>query len=254
MSGGHRHLFFSHTDSGVHRLVPEAKVAATVLFVCAVVATPREAFWAFGVDAALLVVVALVARVPLLSLATRLVIEVPFLAFALFLPFLGEGPRTEIWSISLSTGGLWGAWNIVAKGTLGVAATSLLAATTTMPELVAALERLRLPKVLVSIVAFMVRYLDVVSEEMRRMRVARISRGHDPKWIWQARAVAASAGALFIRSFERGERVHLAMLSRGYDGTLYQVEEAPSARRDWVESLLLPACAAVVCISAVVTA
>ena len=254
MSGAHRHLLFTHTDSGVHRLVPEAKVAATFLFVCAVVATPREAFLAFAVDAAVLVVVALVARVPLLRLATRLLIELPFLAFAFFLPFIGSGPRVDVWFLSLSSSGLWGAWNILVKGTLGVAATSLLGATTTVPELVAALERLRLPKVLVAIVAFMVRYLDVITEEMRRMRVARLSRGHDPRWIWQARAVATSAGALFIRSFERGERVHLAMMSRGFDGTLYPSESGVPARRDWATSLLLPATALAACLAAVVTA
>ena len=52
------------------------------------------------------------------------------------------------------------------------------------------------------------------------MGVARQSRGYDPRWLWQARAVASSAGTLFVRSFERGERVHLAMVSRGYAGAM----------------------------------
>lgn len=251
MSGGHSHLLFSHTESGLHRLAPESKVAATFLFVCAVVATPRESFWAFGVDAGLLIAVSLVARVPLWRLAKRLVIELPFLAFAFFLPFLGRGPRVEVWFLSLSESGLWGAWNILIKGALGVAATSLLGATTTVPELVGALERLRVPRVLVAIVGFMVRYMDVVTDEMRRMRVARLSRGHDPRWIWQAQAIAKSAGALFVRSYERGERVHLAMLSRGYDGRLYR-NDAQVVVRDWMLSLALPASASCVCVVALV--
>ena len=64
----------------------------------------------------------------------------------------------------------------------------------------AGLERLRVPRVLVAISGFMVRYADVVTGEMRRMRVARSPAGYDGRWIWQARAVAASAGALFVRS------------------------------------------------------
>jgi cobalt/nickel transport system permease protein len=66
----------------------------------------------------------------------------------------------------------------------------------------------------------MARYLDVIAAEAARMRVARLSRAHDPRWIWEARAVATSTGTLFVRSYERGERVHLAMLSRGYSGAM----------------------------------
>jgi cobalt/nickel transport system permease protein len=74
--------------------------------------------------------------------------------------------------------------------------------------------------VITAIAGFMVRYLGIVAGEGRRMHVARQSRGYDPRWLWQARGIAASAGTLFVRSYERGERVYLAMLSRGYDGTM----------------------------------
>ena len=132
MGGGsaHTHVFFVHADSGVHRLAPECKLAATVLFIFAVVATPKEAIWAFGLDALIIVAIALLARVPLGRLARRLVIELPFLAFAVFLPFVGRGPYVEVGFLTLSEPGLWGAWNIVIKGTIGVAASCLLTATT----------------------------------------------------------------------------------------------------------------------------
>jgi cobalt/nickel transport system permease protein len=68
--------------------------------------------------------------------------------------------------------------------------------------------------------AFMIRYLDVVTDEMQRMKVARTSRGFSARNPTHWPVVARSAGALFIRSYERGERVHLAMLSRGYDGRM----------------------------------
>jgi cobalt/nickel transport system permease protein len=196
------------------------KVAATLAFVLAVVATPRAAFWAFGVDALVLVVVARLATVPLPVLARRLVIELPFVAFALFLPLVGEAPRTEVLGLSLSEPGLWGAWNILAKGTLGVAATVLLASTTSIAGLLVGLDRLHVPRAFTAIAGFMVRYADVITGEARRMRIARLSRGHDPRWPWQGRALAATAGTLFIRSFERGERIHVAMLSRGFAGEL----------------------------------
>ena len=91
--------------------------------------------------------------------------------------------------------------------------------TTDPRDLLVGLERLRVPIQLVQIMGFMVRYLDVVTDELRRMRTARESRGFTARDPRQWPVVARSAGALFIRSFERGERVHLAMISRGYDGT-----------------------------------
>ena len=77
-----------------------------------------------------------------------------------------------------------------------------------------------MPTTLVQIMAFMIRYLSVVTEELRRMHVARVSRGFEARNPRHWPVLAKSFGALFIRSYERGERVHLAMLSRGYTGKM----------------------------------
>jgi cobalt/nickel transport system permease protein len=100
----------------------------------------------------------------------------------------------------------------------------------------------------------MIRYFDVIADDMRRMKVARQSRGHDPRWLWQARAVATSAGALFIRSYERGERVHLAMLSRGFTGSLPELAEGGAPLGSWLAALSFPLLAASICAIAWVTA
>jgi cobalt/nickel transport system permease protein len=244
MAGRHRHLVI-HDEGPLHRLPPQCKLLATVLFVFAVVATPKEQFWAFGVDAAMIALAAAIGRVPLTTVARRLVIEVPFLLFAVLLPFVGRGPRVDVLGLSLSETGLWAAWNIVVKGTLGVAATVVMASTTSIPHILAGLERLRVPRTLVAITAFMIRYGDVIGDELRRMRIARESRGAGSGRLGQARAVATSAGALFVRSYERGERVYLAMASRGYVGSM-PVRDAPSTTRTWIVCLLWPAAAAVV--------
>jgi cobalt/nickel transport system permease protein len=234
----------------VHRLPAHVKLVTLLAFVIVVVATPREAFWAFGVYAGLLVVVAVLARVPAGFILRRMVVEVPFVVFALLLPFLAAGERVEVAGLSLSVEGLLAGWNILAKGTLGVVASILLAATTDARALLLALQRLRLPPVLVEITSFMVRYADVIADEMRRMKIARESRGFTGGTRKQLGIVATSAGALFIRSYERGERVHLAMLSRGYQGALpvIEVEEARAAQ--WAVAALLPLSALVVAITA----
>jgi cobalt/nickel transport system permease protein len=232
----------------VHALPPHTKLAAVFAFVVVVVSTPREAMWAFGLYAVLLAGVAQAARVPAGFLLKRLLIEVPFVAFAVLMPFVAEGERVEVLGLQLSVSGLWGAWNVLAKGTLGVAASVLLASTTELRELLLGLQRLKLPPLLVQIASFMIRYGDVIADEMRRMRIARESRGFEARGVKHWGVLAKSAGALFIRSYERGERVHLAMVSRGYAGSMPVIDEVTADRAQWSYALTLPFAALVVCV------
>ena len=219
MGAPHGHRLHFHGHSPLHRAPSHLKVAGLVTFMLVVVATPSAWLPAFAAYAVALAVLVAVSGVPVGYLARRMVVETPVLMFAALLPFVATGPEVDVLGLSVSEQGLLGAWGLLVKGTLGVLASLLLAATTEPRDLLAGLERLRVPTQLVQIMGFMVRYLDVVTDELRRMKTARESRGftaRDPRH-WPV--VAKSAGALFIRSFERGERVHLAMISRGYDGS-----------------------------------
>src|SRR4051794_3749235 len=111
MSGGHggTGALYRHGHTPLHRLAPQCKLLATVLFVFAVVSTPREAFAAYGAYLAMLVALAWVARLPPPVIVRRLSIETPFLAFALFLPLVGQGERVDVLGVHLSVAGLWGA-------------------------------------------------------------------------------------------------------------------------------------------------
>ena len=155
-------------------------MAGALAFVLIVVATPRDAFWAYGVYAGLIVALTLSARVPLVVLVRRLTIETPFLLFVIALPFLTRGERVDVAGMNLSVEGLWAAWNILAKATLGTAIMMLLASTTSITSILHGLQKLRVPSVIVAIAGFMIRYLDVIASEMRRMKVGRQSRGYEP--------------------------------------------------------------------------
>lgn len=183
MGAGHAHKLYRHGHTPVHDLPPHCKLAATFGFVVVVVSTPREAVWAFGLYAVLITAAAAVARIPAGFLLRRLLIEVPFVAFAVLMPFVAEGEQVEVLGMSLSVSGLWGAWNVLAKGTLGVAASVLLASTTELRALLLGLQRLKLPPLLVQIASFMIRYGDVISDELRRMSIARRSRGFEARGI-----------------------------------------------------------------------
>lgn len=230
-------------ETPLHRLPAQTKIIAAVLFVLIVVATPATFYPAFAWYALLIVLAAFVAGLGPRRLLPRMAVEIPFVLFAVLLPVLGRPPMVEVFGIALSQPGLAAAWNILAKATLGVAAAVVLSATTRPRDLIDGLGRLPVPALLVEIAAFMLRYLQVVTEEWRRMATARAARGYTARgprsWPVQAR----SAGVLFIRSYERGERVHVAMRARGYQGSMPDLASRSASAAQWALALSLPAVA-----------
>ncbi len=236
-------------SSPVHRLAPHTKLVAVLAYALVVVATPVHAPWAPAAYAGYLVPVlaaAAVAGVRPARLARSLVVEIPFVLFALLLPFVARGPRVDVLGLSVSESGLAAGGGLLAKATLSVLAATVLAATTEPRALTQGLERLRLPQALVQILMFMIRYADVVGGELHRMRVARESRGFRGRHLGALRVLGPAAGALFVRTYERGERVHLAMLSRGYTGRLPAGPAAPAGAPAWLTALTLPLAAVAV--------
>jgi cobalt/nickel transport system permease protein len=230
VGAGHGHRLHYHGHSVVHRAPAHLKLVALVGFMLVVVATPRGWFPVFGVYLLLLLGLVTLSRVPYGYLAKRMLVETPFVLFAVLVPFIAEGPDVEVLGVTVSGPGLLAAWGLLVKGTLGVLASLTLAATTDPRDVLLGLRRLRMPDLIVQIMGFMLRYLDLVSAEMGRMVTAMRSRGCDPRSPRHWPMLARSLGALFIRSYERGERVHLAMLARGYDGTLPSVSPPAEGR------------------------
>ena len=213
MSGAHEHGIIGHGP--IHRLDPRAKLLGFVgITVLAVSTTAWPVHVACG--AALLVIAAL-AHTPVHTLARRMRIVIPaLLLVAFFIPFRG----TEVF---LTVG---------AKALIGTFSAVLLAATTPFPDVLHALERLRAPKLLVLIAAFMYRYLFVIVDEVHRMRAALASRGYAPRNALQIGALGRVATALFLRTYERAERVHLAMLARGFDQNMPRMDVLTFRRAD----------------------
>lgn len=209
-------------------------------FISVSVSTPITRWPAFLAFFLLLVAAAVVSRIPILLLFKRALIEIPFIFFAILMPFFGTGETFEFAGLELYREGLLAGTSIVVKGTLGVLAAVILSTTTTAREILRGLERLKLPTVMVQIASFMLRYVNVISDEMERMKIARESRGFIATGIKHWKVLATSAAALFIRSYERGERVHLAMLSRGFDGNLPSLDNHRATRKQWIVALSLP--------------
>ena len=239
-------------ETALHRAAPECKIAALLVFVVAVALVPHGAVVPYAADLAIVLALAAWARAEPAFLARRLLVELPFVAFVVLLPFVTAGPTVEVAGVALAEDGLWTAFGITAKATLAVLAAGVLATTTTGPEILAGLERLRAPRTLIAVAGFALRYVQVVMDELRRLQLARVARGDDPRWLWQARTVARTAGAVAIRCFERGERVHAAMLARGFEGRMPLLGlGAAAAARSWAVAV---ACVAPVAALTVVSA
>ena len=208
--------------SPVHRLDPRAKIIGLLAVTFVAVSTPLSAWPVYVGCAVALVAVAAVARVPARTIWRRARLVLPLILFvAIFLPFFRTGGETyDLGPFTVSAAGLETLGAVTFKATIGTVSAILLGATTSFPSVLRGLEALHVPRTFTLIAAFMYRYLFVIVEEAHRMRTALASRAYRPRHALHAGPIGRAVNALFLRTYGRGERVHLAMLARGYRGTV----------------------------------
>lgn len=180
----------------------------------------------------------MIAGIGPLRVARGALVAAPFLLAALPLVFtrpgdpLGQVPLGPL-TLTISGEGLRMFATIALKSWVSVQAALLLTMTTPFHDLVDGLRLLRLPRVIVVTISFMYRYLAVLVDEGSRMLRARAARSAKPDGRgggtlrWRAGVVGGMVGALFLRSFERSERVYAAMLARGFDGDFRHLPARP---------------------------
>lgn len=237
---------YQSRNARVHALDPRVKILATLLFILTTVTLPEGAWVSYSLLIMLIVLVAWFARLGPAFTLRRSLVALPFLLAALPLPFLVPGEVIlELpglgWTIS--DAGLLRFVTILLRTWIAVQAGVLLSATTTVPDILWGLSKLRVPRIIVSTIGFMVRYLFVLADEGLRMTRARNSRSPDlpgakpPGVFWQGRTAGMMVGSLFLRSLERSERVYAAMLARGYDGDQRMLETSSMKQPDWIALL-----------------
>lgn len=214
----------SRLNSPIHRLDPRTKLLSALAFVLAVVLTPQGHWQAYAAYFALIMVATVMSHVPLgFVLKRSLAVEATVLIIVALTPFFKPGEaafshQVWFWQVSVSHAGLAIFWNTLAKAWLSILCLTLLTSTTQFTYLLLAMEKLKLPRSLVQTLSFMYRYIFILEEEAMRMVQARDGRNFGANRLWQIRVVGHMAGSLFVRSYERGERVYAAMLARGFDG------------------------------------
>jgi cobalt/nickel transport system permease protein len=223
-----------------HALAPHTRVLCALLIVFANVLTPNAHWWTWAIYGLALLCLVLVSRVTLAVLLKRVAVESVFISVVLLGTLFREG-GTILWAwgpLKITTVGLTVLGSVTLKSLLSLLMLNILTLTTSVPSLLNALLVLRTPPLLVAILASMYRYINVLIGEFNAMRRAAISRNLTSTNRWQRLVVGNMIGSLFIRTYERGERVYQAMLARGYQG-VPPLEKVPKGRWRDVVALTL---------------
>lgn len=221
----------SQGESFWHRLTPRCRVTCMVLFVFATALTPNGRWWTWALYGAGLAIALLLSRVTLWTLLRRVAVEFVFISMIL-LGTLFQGTGETLWQwgfLQITTGGLTVLGSVSLKALLSLMMVNLLVLTTPIPDLLHAFRALRMPSLLVAIMAAMYRYIGVLVDEFKGMQRAALSRNLMGRRQWQRTLLGNMIGGLFIRSYDRGDRIHQAMLARGYTGSLPR-ESVPQER------------------------
>ena len=214
----------SNIKSPVHSLDPRVKIIFFTLLAVFIVTTGDGDLTAFLLYFILLLSAAVLSRVPLLYILKRSLTVIPFVLLVSVFTLING--RLEFLS------------NLLIRAWLAILALILLSSTTKFPYMLKGFLLLKAPKILILLLSFMYRYIFVLLEEAERAETAHRSRYFGGRFFGQFRVLGHIIGLLFIRTYERGERIYQSMLARGFDGSVRVVSELKLKRADYVFSTL----------------
>ena len=245
----HAHFLdpYRHAQSPVHRLDARIKFILILAFILATALMPHGAWPGYVLLFAIIVAVEILSELGVGFVFKRAALAFPFVLAALPVIFTLPGPALFSlplggWTLTASQAGLERFISIALKSWISVQAAIVLASSTPFPELQLAMRAVGMPRLLVSIFGLMWRYLFVLADEVLRLMRARAARsGHSDQpglkpggsVAWRARVTGGMAGNLFLRAFERSDRIYMAMLSRGYDGEVRAAPLPPLGMSSW---------------------
>lgn len=224
---------YRHSHSPIHQLDGRVKFVLAVAFILTCSLTPIAAWAVYILLFALILSVEILSTLGVGYVLKRASLALPFVLAALPVIFTTDGAALFTlplgnWTLTASATGLEHFISIALKSWLSVQAAIVLAAATPFPELLQAMRSVKIPRLLVAMFGLTWRYLFVLVDEALRLIRARAARSgvsasnqkvkEGGGIIWRAHVSGGMAGNLFLRGFERSDRIYTAMLSRGYDG------------------------------------
>ncbi|MBT3669578.1 MAG: cobalt ECF transporter T component CbiQ [Chloroflexi bacterium] len=236
---------YQRAESLIHQLDPRIKILLSMLFILSNVLLPDGAAIGFFLSWMLILLINIISKLQLSFILKRSFIALPFTLAAITVIFTLPGETIAEWEIgswvlTATDSGLLRFLSILVRSWLSVQVAILLTATTTFPDIAHSLRHLHFPKILISILSFMYRYLFVLSEEAQRLlkaraaRAARIPKEKARSFLWQAKVAGNMVGQLFVRSLERSERVYSAMQARGFRGQFLTLSPHHLRNKDYL--------------------
>jgi len=245
---------YHHGHSPLHSLDPRVKVLVTIAFILSNALLPDGAWTAFVLAWVFVLFANMNSGLGIGFTFRRSFIAFPFALAAITVLFSIPGEPVSsfqflMWDFTITDAGLLRFVSIVIRSWLSVQMAILLVAVTEFPKIVHALRHLRVPAIITVIISFLYRYLFVLADEVMRLLRAREARSATVAGLsgggsvmWRARIAGHMAGQLFLRSYERSDRVYNAMLSRGYKGELMTIHPHHFHTSDWVFGLISLVC------------
>ncbi len=248
--------------SPVHGLDGRVKFVLTVAFILTVSLTPVAAWPVYILLLAMVLSVEILSGLGVGYVLKRAALALPFVLAAF--PVIFTSGKTTLFTFSI------GSWTLTAhaeglarfvslglKSWLSVQAAIVMAASTPFPELLQAMRAVGIPRLLVSMFGMMWRYSFVLVDEALRLIRARAARSgsrigpaettepdltrrlgrEGGSAAWRARVTGGMAGNLFLRAFDRSDRIYVAMLSRGYNGEVRVLPLQPMTGATWAALL-----------------
>lgn len=222
-------------DSFIRRLDPRGKIVVVFLFSMVVAAANRLQVLLCALLLGLFIVLA--AKVPVKELVKRLIpVNMLILFLWFFLPFtFGGEPFFHIGPLAVTREGLLYATRITLKSNAMMLMLIALVASTPVFTMGHAMYSLGIPKKIVHLFFFTYRYIHVIYREYFRLKNSMKIRCFTPRTnLHTYKTFAYMVGMLLVKSFDRGQRVHNAMLCRGFKGNLYSLSKFSFKKRDMV--------------------
>jgi len=221
---------YSSLDSPLHKIDARIKIITFISCILFTIFTPVEAFGCFSLYIIILMTLVFVSKLPVSFVLRRSLVIIPFV---LLISLFNLAVNKDILFFL----------NILIKAYISILCMILLSSTTRFDELLKGMQSLKCPKLIIMILSFMYRYTFILLDEILRMKRAKESRQIQKATNWfEIKTIAQMIGSLFVRSYERGERVYYAMCSRGFKGDVITNTHFKLKRQDliFMFSIILP--------------